>query len=82
MILGQSAATAACLAIDENVPVQGVKYSKLQAQLTANQQDLGIAANSVKTGAISPDNADANRAGMAGFRTNSTAHIDQAAIGH
>src|SRR5205807_6439071 len=32
MILGQSAATAACMAIDENVPVQEVSYEKLRSR--------------------------------------------------
>jgi hypothetical protein len=40
MILGQSAATAACLAIDEHVPVQQVPYDKLKTTLLADQQVL------------------------------------------
>ena len=40
MILGQSAATAACLAIDGNVPVQKVDYEKLRTRLLADQQVL------------------------------------------
>lgn len=40
MALGQSAATAACLAIDDNVPVQQVKYAKLRARLLADKQVL------------------------------------------
>jgi hypothetical protein len=40
MILGQSAATAACLAIDDRVPVQGVDYGKLRARLLADGQVL------------------------------------------
>ena len=40
MILGQSAATAACLAIKDNVSVQKVDYSKLRARLLADQQVL------------------------------------------
>ena len=82
MILGQSAATAACLAIDENVPVQSVRYSQLQAQLTANKQDLGIAANSVKKRAIDMENADAKGSVIVDFQTNSTAHIDHAVTDH
>lgn len=38
MILGQSAATAACLAIDDNIPVQDVDYQKLRAQLLTDGQ--------------------------------------------
>lgn len=40
MILGQSAGTAAALAIDHAVPVQDVEYSRLQARLLADQQIL------------------------------------------
>jgi hypothetical protein len=40
MILGQSAATAACLAIDEKIRVQKVDYAKLRARLLADKQVL------------------------------------------
>ena len=40
MILGQSAATAAVLAIDDNTPVQSVPYEKLRARLLADDQRL------------------------------------------
>ena len=40
MILGQSAGTAACIAMDDNVAVQDVKYSKLRKQLLAAKQRL------------------------------------------
>jgi hypothetical protein len=40
MVLGQSAGMAACIAIDDNVPVQDVKYDKLKKQLIAAQQRL------------------------------------------
>lgn len=43
MILGQSAATAAALAIDKNAAVQDVDYSELRARLEADQQRLEIA---------------------------------------
>jgi hypothetical protein len=42
MILGQSAATAAALAIDGEVPVQNVKYDVLRERLQADSQILGI----------------------------------------
>lgn len=38
MILGQSAATAAAIAIDDGVPVQNVEYKKLEKQLRADKQ--------------------------------------------
>ncbi len=40
MILGQSAATAACLAIDQRTSVQAVEYQQLRNQLLADQQRL------------------------------------------
>ena len=43
MILGQSAATAAALAIDDDVPVQKVDYAKLRQRLLADNQVLAWA---------------------------------------
>lgn len=40
MVLGQSAATAAALAIDDSVPVQRVPYPKLRERLLADKQIL------------------------------------------
>jgi len=40
MVLGQSAATAAALAIDARVPVQAVDYATLRARLLADEQVL------------------------------------------
>ena len=40
MILGQSAATAACFAIDDGVSVQAVAYDKLRHRLAADHQKL------------------------------------------
>jgi hypothetical protein len=40
MILSQSAATAACLAIDDDVSVQDVNYAKLAAKLKGDGQML------------------------------------------
>jgi len=42
MILGQSAATAAVVAIDDNINVQDVDYSKLRARLLADGQVLEL----------------------------------------
>lgn len=42
MILGQSAATAASIAIDDGVNVQDVDYSKLRARLLADGQVLSL----------------------------------------
>ena len=46
MILGQSAATAACLAIDAKVRVQKVDYEKLRTRLLADHQVLEWGTNS------------------------------------
>ena len=43
MILGQSSATAAALAIDADVPVQNVDYFKLRQRLLADKQVLAWA---------------------------------------
>ena len=40
MILGQSAGTAAALALDANIPVQKVDYAKLKERLIADKQKL------------------------------------------
>jgi hypothetical protein len=44
MILGQSAATAAAIAIDESAGVQDVKYSQLHSRLRADGQVLSVPA--------------------------------------
>lgn len=43
MILGQSAATAACLAIDAKTPVQDITYAQLRPRLLADKQVLEFA---------------------------------------
>jgi hypothetical protein len=40
MILGQSAATAAAMAIDARIPVQDVSYARLRDRLLADGQVL------------------------------------------
>jgi hypothetical protein len=42
MILAQSAATAACLAIDDGSSVQQVPYEKLRVRLLADGQKLEL----------------------------------------
>ena len=42
MILGQSAVTAASLAIDEEISVQEVQYDKLKRQLEKDNQRLTL----------------------------------------
>ncbi len=72
MVLGQSAATAACQAIDANVPVQKLDYARLRERLLADKQVLDHIgpARSARTG-IDPqklpgvivDDADAKLTG-------------------
>jgi hypothetical protein len=45
MALGQAAATAACLAVEDNSPVQRVSYAKLRARLLADGQILSLRAD-------------------------------------
>lgn len=42
MVLGQSAATAACLAIEQNQNIQEVDYARLQSKLLEDNQVLGM----------------------------------------
>jgi hypothetical protein len=42
MILGQSAATAACQAIDAKKAIQEIDYSKLRQQLLKDRQILEV----------------------------------------
>lgn len=54
MILGQSAATAACMAIDGNIDVQDVPYARLRERLLADKQVLDIPTGSTSEGGIDP----------------------------
>ncbi len=85
MILGQSAATAASMAIDDRVPAQKVDYAKLRAQLQKDGQVLEWA---VATAASAPvrvldgiviDDADAQKTGE---WTASNANAHQAGTGY
>ncbi len=72
MVLGQSAATAAAIAIDDKAAVQKVGYEKLRKRLLADKQVLEFAAPP-KPGAVDPkklpgvvvDDADAELKGFA-----------------
>ena len=71
MVLGQSAATAACLAIDDKIDVQKVEYAKLKERLLKDKQVLDLP-RPVRTGGIDPkslkgvvlDDGDAERVGF------------------
>lgn len=71
MVLGQSAATAACLAIDDGTGVQKVEYAKLSKRLLADKQVLEYAApkgrgvDPKQLEGIVVDDEDAERTGFA-----------------
>lgn len=73
MILSQAAGTAACMAIDDGVPVQNVSVPKLQSQLMVDGQNLGTANNSNGSQAIIVDNSDPAGVSIAGDWTASAA---------
>ena len=54
MIFGQSCATAACLAIDDGVPVQQVNYEKLRVRLLADKQVLEWKGGATATASVPP----------------------------
>ncbi len=57
MILGQSSATAASMAIDEKLPVQRINYDKLRARLVADGQILLWTNTGPARGAMNPESA-------------------------
>jgi hypothetical protein len=71
MVLGQSAATAACLAIDDKTDVQKVEYAKLKERLLKDKQVLDLP-RPARTGGIDPkslkgivlDDGDTERVGF------------------
>ena len=69
MILGQSAATAASMAIDDRVPAQKVDYARLRAQLLKDGQVLEWAATPAASAPVQKhdglifDDADAHKTG-------------------
>lgn len=71
MVLGQSAATAACMAIDEKIDVQSIVYEKLSKRLKDDKQVLDIprtptpdAIEGKKVAGIVVDDDDAKRVGF------------------
>ena len=77
MILGQSAATAACMAIDEGLAVQDVDYKKLKRRLEADGQvleyDVYTSGNGVDPRKLSGVVVDNSKATRIGFWKHSTA---------
>jgi hypothetical protein len=86
MVLGQSAATAACIAIDDKVDVQKVDYEKLKKRLLADKQVLEYAAPP-SAGSVDPkklpgvvvDDADAE---LTGFETASSSVSPFVGVGY
>lgn len=77
MVLGQSAATAACLALDASVSIQDVPYEKLRERLEQDGQILnyGVSHQQSKLDGIIIDDSKANLSGdwkqstlLAGYR--------------
>ncbi len=65
MIMGQSSATAASMAIDDKAPVQKVDYAKLRARLAADGQVLVWTNQGPARGAMNPEQAGGTRGGGA-----------------
>jgi len=74
MMMSQSAATAAAFAIDDNVDVQNVNYTKLSQQLIADGQLLTWGDSIQDTNGIIIDNTD-KHASQIGSWTESTANV-------
>ena len=74
MVLGQSAAVAAAMALDQQVAVQDVPYASLRTLLLARNQRLSLPGNnSPTTGAeVIVDNSDATGVTLSGSWTIST----------
>ncbi len=84
LILGQSAATAAVLALDEGVSVQQVDYTKLRKQLLADRQVLEAkvpvrpgALTSSKLAGIVVDDDDAKRQGFESVSSSLAPYVNQ-----
>jgi len=82
MVLGQSAATAACLAIDAKTDVQAVDYAKLRERLLADKQVLESAAppkvapiDAKKLPGIVLDDDAAERKGFDGVSSAMSPHV-------
>jgi hypothetical protein len=69
MILGQSAGTAAVLAIDSGVPVQRVDYAKLRERLLADQQILSWEGPTLPAATRDPGPAGGIEVGHQGAKT-------------
>ncbi|WP_020470203.1 FAD-dependent oxidoreductase [Zavarzinella formosa] len=79
MLLGQSAATAAVIAMEDGVPVQEVSYDKLKTILLKDGQVLDIPSQPAAKGAIDPKTlpgivVDDEQAEREGFGTISSAN--------
>jgi hypothetical protein len=73
MMTSQSAATAAALAIDDNVAVQQLNYAKLSAQLRADGQILSWTSNSASTNGIILDQGGPGTSNSGGWANGANA---------
>ncbi len=71
MNLGQSAATAAAFSIDDGVPVQGVSYPKLKAQMLSDSQRITLS-DTATANEVIVDNASPTGVTLAGSWVSST----------
>jgi hypothetical protein len=85
MVLGQSAATAAALALDSNMPVQQVDYQKLRARLLQGKQVLDWTGPKTTHQGIDPkslpgivlDDSDAERQGFDAVSSAASPYVGQ-----
>lgn len=86
MVMGQSAATAAVHAIDQNTTVQGIDYAKLKEQMLKDGQMLDfesppmpdrIALSKEKVGGIVVDDADAKLTGFDSHGHTTSPYVDE-----
>ena len=73
MMASHAAGVAAAFAIDDNVAVQNLNYTKLSAQLRADGQLLSWAAATSATNGIIVDQSDTNAANSGGWSTGANA---------
>ena len=73
MMTSQSAATAAALAIDDNVPAQQVNYAKLAAQLRADGQILSWVSTSTSTNGVILDQGGSGTGSSGGWTAGANA---------
>lgn len=86
MILGQSAATAACLSLDEGIAVQDLAYARLRERLLQDGQvlefDAVVAGNGVDPRKLPGIVLDDTKARLTGHWSSSTSHKSWLGVGY